>query len=390
MDVRPDPGTPAPDAFGEMLRGLLLEQSRRAPVPEGLTALVDLVIAGAPARQRASSARWPRALATLAASLALIVATGLLLRTSPVARWAWGDGDDAGPAVVWDSGAVRLEADSIRIVGFDTFTATPDIVDGSPAIAIGSDPGDASSRTLEVEWRERGVPMRLYLYFAADDTHWWVTEMRTYDGSSLGGWIHYLGPLFRTPLGGTYADDVVATGGRGAVPGSVRIDGLRLTAFAPGTGPASRTGCRAWPTEPGQRLDLQPDDLVGMVPGQAATRLRGRGFCYEFRWDYQTGPGSGFSERWCVPPPTGRVTAVSFLDDGTALLSVSDDSGLVREVRDQPPAGWGCPTDQRGAADASPGSNTGAREPTPSDVGSIPVGPPIVTVEAEVPASPAP
>jgi len=390
MDVRPDPATFAPDAFEGALRGLLLEQARRTPVPEDLPALVDAVVAGVRPRRRAPGVRWPRALATLAACVALVVATGLLLRPSSVPRWAWGGDEDTGPAVAWDSGAVRLEADSIRIVALDTFTGTPDVVDGVPALAIGSDPGDASSRTLEVEWQERGVPMRLYLYFAADDSHWWVTEMRTYDGSSRGGWIHYPGPLFRTPLGGTYAGDVAATGGRGDVPGSVRIDGLRLTAFAPGTGPAPRRGCRPWRIEQGQRPALQPDDLVGMVPGQAATRLRERGFCYEFRWDYRTGPGSGFSERWCVPPPTGRVAAVSFLDDGTALLSVSDDSGLVREVREQPPAGWGCPTDQRGAADPSPGSSTGAREPTPSDVRPIAVSPPIVTVEAEVPASPAP
>ena len=96
------------------------------------------------------------------------------------------------------------------------------------------------------------------------------------------------------------------------------------------------------------------DDLVGMPPAQAATHLRARGVCFEFRWSYPTGPGTGYSERWCVPPPTGRVSSADLLDDGVVLLTVSDDSGIVREVREQPAAGWGCPTDQRAAASPGP------------------------------------
>jgi hypothetical protein len=264
-------------------------------------------------------------------------------------------------------------------------------VDGEPAIRIGSDPGDPSYRTLEVEWREQGVPMRLYLYLAADDTHWWVTEMRTSDGSSGGGSITYRGDRFRTPLGGTFSGSYAGTGVGDRGDGTLRIDGLRLTAFAAGTGPGPLTGCRPWALVPGGPV-MDLDSLVGMPPDQAAARLRQRGVCHEFRWSYSTGPSTGYAERWCVPPPSGVVTEAGTLDGGVVLLQVSDDSGIVREPREQPPQGWGCPTDQRAAASPDPGGQppmTGGTPPAPSS--PDPAGDrPSVPNTFRVAASPAP
>jgi hypothetical protein len=394
MEPRRPTTTSTPDAFERALRDLLVEQAHRTPPPARLDAMLDEVIAQPRAVRRPPALRWSRTLATLAACLVVIAVTGLVMGFASLPRLA-SFGPDQGPAIDWDSGSVRLQADAIRITGLGVFTGDPDLVDGSPAIAIGSDPGAPTYRTLEVAWQERGVPMRLFLYLAADDTHWWVTEIRTYDGSPAGAWITYPGPLFRAPLGGTYTGDFQATGQQGAVPGSLRIDGLRLTAFAAGTGPAVLTGCRPWRDGTGAGPGLTPDTLVGMLPGQAAARLRERGVCHEFRWSYRTGNNVGYSERWCVPPPTGRVIAVSFLDDGAALLSVDDDSGLVREVREQPPAGWGCPTDQRAAASQAPRSTSApgaspSGSPAASGLPPLPVGPSSETVEAEVPATPVP
>jgi hypothetical protein len=63
---------------------------------------------------------------------------------------------------------------------------------------VHSDPGDRRYRTLEVTWRERGVEMRMNIYFAADDTHWWATEVRVYDGSADGDWIGWGGGMSAT------------------------------------------------------------------------------------------------------------------------------------------------------------------------------------------------
>ena len=384
MDATPDP-------FEMALRGVLGEQAGRSVPTHDLHAMLDAVIVGGRSRGASGIARWARVAATLAASIVVIAAVGLLLGRSGGSMWSVGGDDDDGPAITWDSGAARLEADSFRIEALGTFTGTPDVVNGAPAIAIDSDPGSATYRTLEVEWQEQGLPMRLSVYLAADDTHWWVTEMRTYDGSSRGAWIHYPGPLFRTPLGDSYVGDFAAVGQRGDVPGSLRIDGMRLTAFAPGTGPAPRTGCQPWRIVPGGPADTL-EDLVGLTSAQAAARLRARGTCFEFRWSYRTGPGSGFSETWCVPPPTGFVDDADTLDDGTVLLWVEDDTGVVREVRDQPPAGWGCPTDQRGAASPGPADvpTPAVLPPVASATADPSGGPASVSVEAEVAASPVP
>lgn len=377
MDARRDP-------FETALRGVLVEEGRRAGPSHDLLTMVDAVVTGERPRAGSRIGRWLGAAATLAASVVVIMAAGLLVGRS--GGWTWslgGEGDDE-PAIVWDSGAVRLEADSIRIEARGTFTGTPDIVDGAPAIRVSSDRGDAHYRTLEVEWREQGLPLRLFIYFAADDTEWWVTEMRTYDGSSRGEWIYYPGPLFRTPIGDSYVGDFAAHGQDGDVPGALRIDGMRLTAFAAGTGPAPRTGCQPWRDLPGNDIET-PDDLAGMTPAQAATLLRARGICFEFRWAYSTGAGLDTTEVWCVPPPTGIIESAGLLDDGTVVIFVEDRTGIVRVEREQPVAGWGCPTDQRGAAGPGPTMMPGSSQVPAASGGLV-----SVTVEAEVPPTPVP
>jgi hypothetical protein len=167
------------------------------------------------------------------------------------------------PAVVWDSGSVRFEAAAFELrVGDKVFR-------GMGPTTVSSDPGDSEYRTLEVIWQEQGVEQRMNLYFGADETDWWITEVRTYDGFEEGEWINYLhvgemwGEMLRTPRGTSYEGDVQFVGS-GSVPGELLISGLELAAFAPGTGPAAHTGCRfavspktadpVRPTDPGQPL----------------------------------------------------------------------------------------------------------------------------------------
>jgi hypothetical protein len=90
--------------------------------------------------------------------------------------------------------------------------------------------------------------MRLNLYLDADEDSWWVRELRTYDGQPVPDWITYPGPLFETPLGETYAGDVVLNSRNGNVSGTLEVRGLTLSVpdFGPGSPPATCLG--TWPT----------------------------------------------------------------------------------------------------------------------------------------------
>lgn len=261
-----------------------------------------------------------------------------------------------GSAVVWDSGAVRFEADSFELrVGDKVFH-------GSGPAEVHSDPGDSEYRTLEVVWHELGVEQRMNLYFGADESDWWLSEVRTYDGLEDGDWINYLhvgepfGEMLRTPRGSSYEDDVQLVGW-GRVPGELLIGGLRLTAFAPGTGPAAYTGCRmavspkqvdrVRPTDKGQ--PLYRSGYRKMSAADVEALLSDLGVCFEFRYGYPTGPlidgtQEGYSERWCTAPPGGRVDDALYGGQGEIIVFVEDDR--IREPREQPPAGWNCPANE--------------------------------------------
>ncbi len=53
---------------------------------------------------------------------------------------------------------------------------------------VHSDP-HPTYQTLEIQWREHGVEMRLYFYFSRDETSWKVDEVRVYDGRPQGEWV---------------------------------------------------------------------------------------------------------------------------------------------------------------------------------------------------------
>lgn len=279
-------------------------------------------------------------------AVTVLASGGLLLSSgspsSPPAG-APGASPSASSGVVWDSGSVRFEADAIEIVAGDrTFR-------GQPPYEVRSDPGDPSYRTLEVGWTEDGLEQRLYLYFAADEADWWVTEVRTRDGFADADWITYTGDLLlATPRGETFEGDVSLDDGEGRVSGRIAIHGLRLTAFAPGSGPTALTGCEpvrasvrsgAHPLDAGQPL-AELGISMGMDPATAESLLRESGHCFTFRYSYPTDDSGGFSERWCSAPPAGVLDDLVYLDDGEIVAFVADDA--VREAREQPPEGWGC------------------------------------------------
>lgn len=169
--------------------------------------------------QRLSAGRAPLWLASAAAVLlvaggGVVVQQGLLDRPGPVAP-----GDGAAPEarrlISIRTPQVELEAESITVaVNGRTFQPSGD---GD----VTSDPGDAGYTTLEMTWFEDGIEMRINLYFAADATHWWITEMRTYDGRNPGEWITQVGDGYRTPRGQAYEGDIGF--------GPLRMTSVRLT-----------------------------------------------------------------------------------------------------------------------------------------------------------------
>ncbi len=194
-------------------------------------------------------------LRVLAVGLVAALSTGLLAVTlsgpTPTPPTAPGAASpsagvvrEGGPAVDWDTHCVTLAADWLRILP-DAAGDDPDLIftADTDVVALNSDPGNETYRTLEATWFESGSEMRVNLYFKADTEHWWVSELRTYDGQPTPDWITFPGPLFETPLGEVYNGDVLLNGGQGHVPGTVEIGNLRLSIpdFGPGSDEARCT-----------------------------------------------------------------------------------------------------------------------------------------------------
>jgi hypothetical protein len=173
-----------------------------------------------------------------------------------------------------------------------------------------------------VAWEEDGLEQRLNLYFSADDLDWWISEVRTRDGFKNADWITYQTDfLAATPRGDTYEGDLELIGGDGRVPGSLVIKDMRLTAFAPGTGPVAQIECE--PVRASLRRGAQPLDagqplagsglVEGMTPTAAEDILQASGLCYTFRYSYsfEEQGADGYTEVWCTAPPEGALVTCS-------------------------------------------------------------------------------
>jgi hypothetical protein len=123
--------------------------------------------------------------------------------------------------VAWKTNVVSLKAKNLVITADDRRFAPPAVVD------LHSDAGDARYWTLEATWFEAGIEMRMNVYFAADDTDWWATEIRTYNGRDPADWIEYGGTFFKSPLGKPYTGDLDISS-TDPTPGRLMIKGLVL------------------------------------------------------------------------------------------------------------------------------------------------------------------
>ena len=172
-----------------------------------------------------------RALVLIAAAVLVIV--GLVAVTRRGADNTPAAGGDA--LFRWTTSRVVFTANTFTIdVNGQQFTPTGVKVD------VNTDPGNATYATLELSWEQYGVPMNVNIYFAADASDWWATEIRTYNGKSGtdADWVTVTGEQFRTPLGGTYAGDVdvTATENDQGITSHLQIGGMTLALLPPSNG----------------------------------------------------------------------------------------------------------------------------------------------------------
>ncbi|UCG84488.1 MAG: hypothetical protein JSW38_06665 [Dehalococcoidia bacterium] len=159
--------------------------------------------------------------------LAIIAILSLITLLLVISAGCGGGGTSTQNNVSWKTDQVLLEADNFYIVADgQNFYGNDETLD------IGSDPGSHHYTTLELEWQEHGVEMRLYIYLKADDTYWWSDEIRTYDGKQDSNWIYYHGTFFRSRLGSAFKGDIVLKSDPdNDYAGEIHFEKLNLQAF---------------------------------------------------------------------------------------------------------------------------------------------------------------
>jgi hypothetical protein len=262
--------------------------------------------------------------------------------------------DPGGKAITWAGSAVQLEADGLRIV------ANGKVFRGVPSVEI-DDWAGTDDRELHAVWHEDGTEMRINLYLHSDGSQWWIDEIWVYDGKPEADWVYYqqLDAETRTPVGEALEIDLDLRGARFdddaadkrkarqlADKARLRIDGLRLTAFEPGTGPAPITGCEPIANE-AEETEIK-EAIAGMTVAEVEAYLAEAGICREYDYSYTVDPAvaadGARGERWCAAPPEGEVRSVHAGMTGNAVVWV-EDFVLKAHDREAPTMGWGCPLD---------------------------------------------
>lgn len=226
-----------------------------------------------------------------------------------------GLGSNRGPeAVDWHTEVVDFQAQEFWIdANGQRFTAQ------AGAVAVTSDPGNATYRTLEAIWMEHGVEMRLNLYFAGDATSSWISEVRVYDGKPRGEWITWVGTWFKTPVGGVSTGDLDLS----KPGGSLHIGGLllRSTPFDGVNEPI--TGGRPIPqgVEPGELLRCT--GIFQLSPREAETTLLALGYRLSWRLQTTTGPNTGYAEPMANAPDGIIIHLAAVGAEGELIMFVA-------------------------------------------------------------------
>jgi hypothetical protein len=87
--------------------------------------------------------------------------------------------------VIWKTDYAKFAASDFSIRIGDKYFY------GAEPVRVHSDPG-TNQTTLELEWKENDVQMRMFMYFRMrDHGEWELYDLRTYNGKSTGDWIFY-------------------------------------------------------------------------------------------------------------------------------------------------------------------------------------------------------
>ena len=142
--------------------------------------------------------------------------------------------------IQWPSTSVVFEADDLRI------KARGETFRGIISAEFIQSWAGLTDRTYDVMWLEHGREMRMDIKFGSDGSDYWISKWMVYDGKEENpGWVQFGGPLFVTPLDEPMEADVRLTKGKGRDKLALRVDGMRIHAFHPGSGPAPLTGCQS-------------------------------------------------------------------------------------------------------------------------------------------------
>jgi hypothetical protein len=200
--------------------------------------------------------------------------------------------------IQWHTQVVDFAATSLRIEADGQAFV---LGSGASPVDVQSDPGNATSRTLEATWREHGVEMRLSLYFDGDAASSWVREIRIYDGRPQPDWVTWTGEWFRAPVGVTWTGDLDLS----APAGSLHIAGLVLssTAFDGIEEPIAGgiiLPVNSRPFAVGEPLHCS--GILQLSPKDAEAVLLGLGYRLGWRLDTTTGPNTGYAEPMKTAP----------------------------------------------------------------------------------------
>ena len=158
----------------------------------------------------------------------------------------------------------------------------------------------------------------------SDGATWWIDEVRTSDAGPAAKWATFpRGRLAVTPLGRSCRGDLTASGVGSAGPVDLAIRGMVL----------SVTPQPAFVAPPGGGQALRRDPFAGggalhcsrilqLTPRQAQRQLRQ--FRLSWRWQYKTGPESGFAEIRLAAPAGGVISGTAVGSNGELVVFVED------------------------------------------------------------------
>ena len=230
--------------------------------------------------------------------------------------------DLTGKRLVWETPIVHLGAD-----GLDLQANGRTVHGETAAMRVDGDPGGLTRWTLELAWLEAGVEQRINLYFKSDGAQWWIDDLQAYDGVAPNPeWATFpRGRIALTPVGQPFRGDLVAHGQGRAGPVDLRIDDAILSvtpqpSFVEPAGGGIRLARD--PFEPGGPLHCS--GILQLAPVVAEQELWARGYRLSWRFEWSTGPNTGFAELRLRAPKVGWISGTAIGSDGELIVFVED------------------------------------------------------------------